>query len=31
MGQVLSVPMVLFGIGLLIWSRRGAPRAGGVT
>lgn len=27
MGQVLSVPMVLFGIGLLMWSRQRAPNS----
>ena len=25
MGQILSLPMILFGIGLLIWSRRRSP------
>jgi prolipoprotein diacylglyceryltransferase len=28
MGQVLSLPMVLFGAGLLGWAYRGAPKGG---
>lgn len=28
MGQILSLPMILFGIGFLVWSYKRAPRSG---
>ncbi len=31
MGQVLSLPMIAFGLGMILWARRRAARAPAVA